>query len=166
VLTIPAGTVAGTYFLLARADGDDALAETNEGNNVYGVYVTIGADLVVTNVVAPADAGAGLAFTITDTTRNQGGSGARVGHDVLPLDQQRRARRGRHGARQPPRFRRWPAGASDTGSVTVTIPAGTPVGTHYLFAKADGGNPWARLRRPTTPMRARCASGPTCRCPL
>jgi hypothetical protein len=30
------------------------------------------------------------------------------------------------------------AGASDTGSVTVTIPVGTPVGTHYLFAKADG----------------------------
>jgi len=30
-------------------------------------------------------------------------------------------------------------GVSDTGSITVTIPAGTPTGTLYVFAKADAG---------------------------
>jgi hypothetical protein len=32
------------------------------------------------------------------------------------------------------------AGASDTGSVTATIPPGTPSGVYYLFAKADVDN--------------------------
>jgi uncharacterized membrane protein len=31
-------------------------------------------------------------------------------------------------------------GASDTGTVTVTIPPGTPNGTFYVYAKADSGN--------------------------
>jgi hypothetical protein len=31
------------------------------------------------------------------------------------------------------------SGATDTGSVTVTIPAGTTTGTYYVFAMADAG---------------------------
>src|SRR5262249_31601736 len=31
-------------------------------------------------------------------------------------------------------------GASDTGSATVTIPAGTATGSYYLIAQADSGN--------------------------
>jgi subtilase family serine protease len=43
----PAGTAAGTYYLLARADGDDTVVEVNEANNVYGSFITIGPDLAV-----------------------------------------------------------------------------------------------------------------------
>jgi hypothetical protein len=32
-LTIPAGTPAGYYYLIAKVDGDDALAETSEFDN-------------------------------------------------------------------------------------------------------------------------------------
>ncbi|PYU98715.1 MAG: hypothetical protein DMG10_27465, partial [Acidobacteria bacterium] len=32
-VTIPAGTVVGRYYLIARADGEEVLAETNETNN-------------------------------------------------------------------------------------------------------------------------------------
>ena len=32
-LTIPAGTTAGNYNLIARADGGTLVPETNEGNN-------------------------------------------------------------------------------------------------------------------------------------
>ena len=32
-VTIPAGTVVGRYYLIARADGEEVLAETSETNN-------------------------------------------------------------------------------------------------------------------------------------
>jgi hypothetical protein len=51
------------------------VAETNEGNNTYGAFLTIGADLVVTSLVVP-DGGAGMPLAITDTTRNVGSSAA------------------------------------------------------------------------------------------
>ena len=34
MVTIPAGTPAGTYYLFVRADGDAAVVESQEGNNV------------------------------------------------------------------------------------------------------------------------------------
>jgi len=37
VITIPAGTTAGTYYLLAKADGDGDTAESVETNNVRSV---------------------------------------------------------------------------------------------------------------------------------
>jgi subtilase family serine protease len=38
---IPAGTAAGSYYIIAKADGDNALPETNEGNNTYGRSIQI-----------------------------------------------------------------------------------------------------------------------------
>lgn len=40
-VTIPFATVPGTYFLLAVADADGAVTETNDGNNVRGRKITI-----------------------------------------------------------------------------------------------------------------------------
>jgi len=57
--------------LIAKADGDDAIAEINEANNTYGSFITIGADLVVASLMMP-DGGAGQPLVITDTTKNLG----------------------------------------------------------------------------------------------
>jgi subtilase family serine protease len=38
-VAIPAGTPAGVYYILAKADADNAIGESQEGNNV--TYVTI-----------------------------------------------------------------------------------------------------------------------------
>jgi hypothetical protein len=46
-LTIPATTTTGTYYVLAQADGDGALVETVESNNVRAVQIRIGPDLNV-----------------------------------------------------------------------------------------------------------------------
>jgi uncharacterized membrane protein len=40
-VTIPAGTPSGYYYLFAKADGDDVLAETQEFNNLYAVVIHV-----------------------------------------------------------------------------------------------------------------------------
>ena len=72
---IPAATAGGLYYLLAKADGDNAIDEISETNNVANAYLTIGADLVVTSLTMP-DGGAGFPLTITDTTKNLGAGAA------------------------------------------------------------------------------------------
>jgi subtilase family serine protease len=40
-VTIPAGTAPGAYFIIGRADGDDAIVEYNENNNTRARAITI-----------------------------------------------------------------------------------------------------------------------------
>jgi subtilase family serine protease len=139
-LTIPAGTAAGLYYLLAKADGDDAVVETLETNNVYGTYITIGGDLVVSSLTMASEAGAGLPLTITDTTRNQGAGAVTASTTTYYLSTNNSSLDAADavlGSRAVPALA---AGVSDTGSVTVTIPAGTPTGQHYVYAKADAAD--------------------------
>ena len=50
------------------------------------------------------------------------------------------------------------AGASHTGTVTVTIPATTPLNTYFLLACADDRTPWPRPTRATTASPRRSPS--------
>ena len=73
-VVIPAGTAPGSYFLIANADGDGSVPESNEGNNIRTKALTILApDLTVTALSAPAVSGANRTISITDTTRNATG---------------------------------------------------------------------------------------------
>ncbi|HEX5635165.1 MAG TPA: CARDB domain-containing protein, partial [Gemmatimonadales bacterium] len=143
-LTIPAGTAAGTYYVFARADGEDAVPETYENNNTASRTITIGTDLVVSSLTVPADGGAGLAITIAETTRNQSTSaaGASTTRFYLSSDWMLDASDVVLGSRAVPTLA---AGASDAGSTTVTIPAGTATGTYYVFARADGDDAIAEI---------------------
>ena len=40
-VTIPAGTPAGNYYIIAKADADSVVTETNEGNNLYYWFIQI-----------------------------------------------------------------------------------------------------------------------------
>src|SRR5260370_1188073 len=75
-VTLPAGTATGNYYSIAKADADNVVAETNKANNFYYWYIQLGPDLVISTLSAPSTGGAGLTFTITDTTKNQGGGAA------------------------------------------------------------------------------------------
>ena len=77
-VVIPAGTAPGNYFLIANADGDGSVPESNENNNTRTKSLTILApDLTVTDLSAPTISGANRTISITDTTRNAiGVSGA------------------------------------------------------------------------------------------
>jgi subtilisin family serine protease len=46
-LALPAGTAAGSYFLIARADADSVVAEGDEGNNTKAVQVQVRVEVIV-----------------------------------------------------------------------------------------------------------------------
>ncbi|HEX9366426.1 MAG TPA: S8 family serine peptidase, partial [Vicinamibacterales bacterium] len=138
-LTIPASTAGGTYYLFSKADADDVVLENHETNNLYATNITIGADLVISAMSVPTDAGAGFAITVSDTTKNQGSgiAGASTTTYYLSAD----------GALDPSdvvlgsrAVGALASGASDSGSISVTIPSGTAAGTYYVYAKADAAN--------------------------
>jgi subtilase family serine protease len=136
-VTIPQETPAGTWYLIAKADGGEAVVETSETNNKSSRTIKIGPDLDITAFTAPALAAAGQAISVTDTTKNVGAgaagpsqtrfylsaNGALEPADVLI------------GSRSVPELA---GGAASSGSTTVTIPQGTATGTWYLIAAADG----------------------------
>ena len=56
-LTLPATLATGTYYLIAQADGDGAIAELNEMNNGRAAAIRVGPDLVVSAFTAPTPRG-------------------------------------------------------------------------------------------------------------
>ncbi len=139
-LSIPAGTPAGVYYIVAKADGTGVVAETQEANNAkFSLAMKIGPDLIQSSVVVPTAAGAGVALTVTETVKNQGSGAAGAsttsfyfstnfsldGSDVLL------------GSRAVPPLA---AGATSAGSTALTIPAGTAVGTYFVLVKADAND--------------------------
>ena len=123
--------------MIAVADAANAVVETLESNNTRLMMVRIGPDLTITAASAAASAVAGTTVAASDTTANTGGGGATASttsyylsanavfdsSDVLI------------GTRSVGAVA---AGASDAGSTTLTIPAGTAAGTYYIVVLADG----------------------------
>src|SRR5207247_8934730 len=128
---VPAGTATGSYYLLAKADGPDAITESVETNNVsFGAIVRVGPDLVVTAFNVPISASVGGTFTLTDTTANQGGgpAGASSTRYYLSTNLVFDAADILIGSRTVGPLG---PGASDSASTVVTIPASVPAGTSY-----------------------------------
>src|SRR5262245_40899193 len=141
-LTVPAGTPLNDYFLLACADDLSAIAESSEGNNCTatpGAIVTVGRpDLIVNAVSAPpATAVPGGKFSVTSTTQNLGAvvSGSSSTRFYLSLN---RTKDAGDKLLSGSRATAGPApGASQSGTVVVTIPTSTPLNTYFLLACAD-----------------------------
>ena len=134
---IPPDTAGGTYYLLAHADADDAVVETIETNNTRFRSLMVGPDLVVSAISAPSAVGAGDTMTVTETTRNQGTTGAAASTTRFYLSDNFAVDPGDVplGGRAVPALG---AGVSDTGVTSVTLPDDTPSGTYYVLAMADG----------------------------
>ena len=136
VATIPAGTPAGTWYLLAMADANGTVTEGNESNNTTSRSIQIGADLTVSVLSAPATAGAGQSILVADTTANLGGGTAQTSQTRYFLS----ANTSIDAADIPLGSRNvaaLPPGAIDTGSATVVVPEGTATGNWYVIARAD-----------------------------
>ncbi len=140
-VTIPSSAPLDTYFLLACADDMGAVAETDRTNNCRSsetmLQVTL-PDLVVTELTNPPGAALpGDRFLVTDTVENQGLVPARNStvRYYLSLDEVKDSGdvllRGSRGVSP------LAAGAWSTGTVTVTIPSSTALGTYFLLACAD-----------------------------
>lgn len=137
-VTIPSNTVAGSYYIVARADADNAISdEVDETNNTNSRAIAIGPDLQVSAVTAPASAGAGKVISVSDTTINDGAGSTGVttrtryylstiptlDGSAVPLSPDREV---------PVLV---PRGKS-SGGASVTLPASI-AGTFYIIARAD-----------------------------
>jgi subtilase family serine protease len=136
---IPAETATGTYYLLAKADGNSAVTEGVETNNASSAsLVRVGPDLVVLALTAPGTATAGTTISVTDTASNQGGGSASASTTRYYLS----TNLGFDASDIPLGLRGVSAlagGTAEPGTAVLTIPAGTAATTYYLLAVGDAG---------------------------
>src|SRR5206468_216167 len=139
-VTVSAGTAGGTYFLLACADDTLVVPETSESNNCKAstTQVTVsGPDLIETAVSnPPASVAPGGTFSVTDTVQNTGSAAAAASTTRYYLS----TTTSKSGARLLTGSRAVPSlapSATSSGTVTVTVSAGTAGGTYHLLACAD-----------------------------
>ena len=142
-VTIPAATPLGTYFLLACADDLNAVTESSEANNCLAAAHPVQVarpDLIETAISnPPANAAPGTSFPVTDTTQNQGGIGA--GNSTTRYYLSTNGTKDATdklltGSRGVPSLGPG-ATSSPVGSINVTIPSNTTLGTYFLLACAD-----------------------------
>jgi subtilase family serine protease len=135
-VTIPSGTAAGTFYIIAKADAPGAISEASESNNVISKTIKIGPDLIVSSLSVPATAIMGTTVTITDTTQNSGGGDASASTTTFYFSSNQTLDAGDIllDSRSVPALG---TGASSTGLTSVTIPTGITAGTYYIIAKAD-----------------------------
>ena len=139
-MTLPATLANGTYYIIAVADANNTIIETNETNNAaLGAQVRIGPDLTVSSASAPSSAAAGATVTLNDTVLNQGGAPAgpsttRVylsanssvdASDVLLATRS-------EGALAP--------GQADSAPMSITIPPGTAAAGYFVLIVSDSDN--------------------------
>jgi subtilase family serine protease len=136
-LTLPETVTPGTYRLFAKADGPGQVPEPNEVNNLRSLSIRIGPDLAVSAFTAPATAGAGGALVVTDTTKNQGAGTAASSQTWIYLSTNTVLDASDTFLQSRPVGSLAP-GDTHIASTTVDIPSGTPSGTYYLLAAADG----------------------------
>lgn len=136
-VTVPAGTATGTYYILAKADNANAIAETQEFNNIkFSGAIRVGPDLVISVFTSPAVAGAGGTIALNDTTKNQGSATAGPTSTAFYFSANAILDTADTllGSRSVPGLA---PDATSAGSTPVQIPAGTATGTYFLFARAD-----------------------------
>jgi len=152
-ITVPAGTPAGLYRIIASIDPGRFVTDTNAGNDVAVEYLRVVLpDLAVTDLGAPIVAAAGATIQITDATSNigYGVAGSSSTRFYLSRDAVPGADDVALGARAVPALASRQASA---GATTVTIPPGTPPGAYYIVASADADQAVAESRE--TNSRAR-----------
>ena len=143
-ITLPSTLPAGLYTFIACADDLNVVSERDETNNCTPAAQQINLqapDLTVTAVSnPPTGVVRGARMTVTDTVANQGTSqspGSKVRY-YLSLDGSKGAGDTLLvGARAVGVL---PAGNTSMGSLSVTVPSATPLGTYHLLACADDYN--------------------------
>ncbi len=139
-VVIPPGTSAGTWYVIAKADADNLLPETNDSNNTSSNKIVIGPDLIVSSFSVPSSSGAGLQISVSDTTKNPG-SGSTLVSSTTSFYLSKNSTLGAGDTLLGSRpIGVLAPGASSTQTTMLTIPALTVPGTYYIIANADDGN--------------------------
>jgi uncharacterized repeat protein (TIGR01451 family) len=138
-LTIPLATTLERHFLIAVADADNGVVETQEKNaKAKALNVTL-PDLGVRTLRAPSSAAAGGNIVVEETTRNAAPvpAGASTTSYFLSTDAIFDGGDVHLGSRSVPALA---AKGRSTGSTTVTIPLATTPGRYFLLAVSDAGD--------------------------
>ncbi len=136
-LTVPTGITSGTWYVIAKADFDDRLAELDESDNTRSRPIQIGPpDLLESLLQAPASALAGAGIAVRDIARNDGAGSAGPTTTRLYLSTDATLGPGDTplASRSVPGL--GPGERSDV-TTTVVIPAGTAPRSYFLIAVAD-----------------------------
>jgi subtilisin family serine protease/subtilase family serine protease len=137
VLTVPPNTAAGSYYVIALADGVGVIGETSESNNdKASAVIRIGADLLVTSVTAPGTAVVGGTISVTETTSNKGttqapesSTGYYLSTNTLFGSTDTLIGNRSIGQLDP--------NDVSTATITLQIPPGTQAGSYYIVAVSD-----------------------------
>jgi subtilase family serine protease len=138
-LTIPTGTAAGTWYVIAQADGQRVWPETNENNNTQVKAVKLGPDLTISTFTVPATGTAGASILVSHTLKNQGADPAGASTTRFWFSSNALLDASDAALGEQP-MGPLAAGATASASTSLLIPAGTPGGTYYVIAEADGGD--------------------------
>ena len=159
VLIIPSDTAGGTYYIIGKADGGNALSESSETNNASAKSIKIGPDLVVTVLAVPATTGAGKSITISDTTKNSGAApaGTSTTSFYLSVDAVLDANDVFLGSRTVDSLA---AGATQAGSTVLTIPSEVATATYYIIGQADRDNSVSELNESNNTLAKSIKIGP------
>lgn len=144
-LTVPATVVHGLYHVIACADFNNTVTESNEANNCRASagLVTIQVPDYIETVVSnpPASRARGTTFSVNETTKNKGNLATTVNsltRYYLSADSTLDAGdRLLGGSRTVGPLA---AGATSAGAKTLTVPASMPVGSYHVLACADYSN--------------------------
>jgi len=135
-VTIPAATATGTYYILAKADGANVLAEKNETNNVSARILRVGPDLVAAVRGIAGTPTVGATISVQDLTSDPSAVAtpqSTTGY-YLSTDNHLDAGDILIGHRMVPALA---GGGSSLASAQAVIPAGTVPGAYYILAVAD-----------------------------
>lgn len=135
-VTIPGTLGTGVHYLLAKADADDVIFESQENNNTYLKTLSVGPDLIVSTLTVPGTAGSGAAISADYAVRNQGASQAGAStvrffwstNSGLDATDTQLAQVNLNAIA---------AGGVASGQASLTIPGGLGTGTYYIIAEAD-----------------------------
>ncbi|HZP63539.1 MAG TPA: CARDB domain-containing protein [Terriglobales bacterium] len=142
-VTVPSDMAVGSYYLLACADDTNLVPETNETNNCVATAtkLQVGPDLTESSVNSSSTLlGAGSTFQTTDTVADQGGGAAAASftqYYLGPYNSKTGTARLLSGNRSIPGLA---AGATSSGTVSLTVPSDMASGSYYLLACADDTN--------------------------
>jgi subtilase family serine protease len=138
---IPSGLTGGLYYVLARADQNNAVVESQETNNVRAsAAIKIGPDLIVSTLTVPSGAGAGGSVTVSDTTKNQGaGSPTPVSTTAFYLSTNTAFDAGDRpvGSRTVMSLG---GGQTQMVSTILQVPGDVATGSYFILARADVNN--------------------------
>jgi hypothetical protein len=140
-VTLPTNLNGGPYYILACANGNSGIVESNTTNNcrASASFSVAGPDLIVTSVSVTGTPVSGGSLSVTDTTTNQAGGGA-AGNSYTYFYLSSDGKTGLGGALNYRFVGALASGASSGPATTSVILPTNAKGTYFILACANGNN--------------------------